>query len=61
MTDAIGYAKFRSRSHDALIRFTMMLATRLKRTSTLRISSSHSTILLVRRVAALFVPDCFTD
>ena len=39
----------------------MMLTTRLKRTSTLRISSSHSTILLVRRVAALFVPDCFTD
>jgi hypothetical protein len=34
LDDAVDYAKFFSRSHDAVIRVVMTLATSLKRTST---------------------------
>jgi hypothetical protein len=39
-SNAIGYAKFYSRSHDAVFAFTMTLATWLKRTSTTANSKS---------------------
>ena len=45
VSNAINYARFFSRSHDAVIRVVMTLATSLKRTSTLAIFASSDSRL----------------
>jgi len=54
VSTAIGYAKHRSRSHDAVIRVYHEAGTRSKRTSTRAISKSHI-ITFFRRVGRLLV------
>ena len=58
---AIGYADFRSRSHDAVIRVYDAAGNVIETHERVRIRSNRSAILLVRAPGRLLVLDSFTD